>query len=242
MKFYFRISFQYGNNNRNLADIFSLNVRRFFTIPETTWVAAEVYNDLAEWSSLPRSTIQILLEIVASDIVQESYQLYIEESIGLDSFSSIAYLAITLAESEGEKLLDPVTPLTSKILETMLFLLNSEISSRTFNFWISFAEASVDIGDGHQGDVWLQRALPILLEISSWREDIDQEEWSGYRIDVVEVFEGICEVLEFETINPVVTNWLEAATRREDTQEKMLVLQTSMIFSNIRLWRQRYSS
>src|SRR5438046_2885640 len=128
------MSFQYGNNNRNLAEIFSLNVRRFFTIPETIWVAAEVYNDLAEWSSLPKSTMQILLEIVASDIVQESYRLYIEESIGLDSFSSIAYLATTLAESEAEKLLDPVTPLTSKILETMLFLLNSEICSRTFNF------------------------------------------------------------------------------------------------------------
>ena len=143
----------------------------------------------------------------------------------LDSFSSMAYLAITLAESEAEKLLDPVTPLTSKILETMLFLLNSEISSRTFNFWISFAEASVDIDDGHRGDPWLQRALPILLQISSWRQDVDQEEWSGYRIDVVEVFEGICEVLDYETISSIVANWLEVAARREDTQEKMVVFQ-----------------
>ena len=219
------MSFQYDAKSRNLSEIFSLNVRRFFAIPETTWVAAEVYNDLAEWFSLPKSTIQVLLEIIASDIVQESYQLYLDESIGLDSFSSIAYLAITLAESEAEKLLDPVTPLSSKILEAMLFLLNSEISSRTFNFWISFAEASVDIDDGRRGYLWLQQALPVLLQISSWREDVDQEEWNGYRMDVVEVFEGICEVLDYETINSIVANWLEAAARREDTQEKMVVFQ-----------------
>jgi hypothetical protein len=219
------MSFQYDAKSRNLAEIFSLNVRRFFAIPETAWVAAEVYNDLAEWFSLPKATMQILLETVTSDIVQESYQLYLGGSIGFGCFSSMAYLAITLAESEAEKLLDSVTPLTSKILETMLFLLNSEISSRTFNFWISFAEASIDIGDGHPGDPWLKRALLVLLQISSWREDADQEEWSGYRIDVVEVFEGICEVLDYETINSIVATWLEAAVRREDTQEKIVVFQ-----------------
>lgn len=169
------------------------------------------------------------MEIIASDIVQESYQLYLDESIGLNSFSSIAYLAVTLAESEAGRLLDPLTPLTSKILETMLFLLNSEVSSQTFNFWISFAETSVDVDDGHQGDLWLQRALPLLLQKSLWREDADREEWSGYRIDVVEVFEGICEVLDYETINSIVENWLEAAAGREDTREKMVVFQLPQV-------------
>ena len=223
MKYYSRMILLFFPNARNLAEILTSNVARFFSNHGTVLVAAEVYNDIAEWSSLPKSTTQVLSEIIASGIVQESYQLYVHESLGLDSFSSIALLAITLAESVAERLLDPITPLSSKILETILFLLNSDLSSRTFNFWISFAEASADIDDGHRGDQWLQQVLPILLEKSSWREDVDDEEWSGYRTDVVEVFEGICEVLEYETINSAVTSWLGAAADREHGQEKLVV-------------------
>lgn len=228
------------SDTRNLAEIFTSNVARFFTNPGTIWAAAEVYNDIAEWSSLPKSTRQTLSEIIASNIVQESYQLYLNESIGLDSFSSIAFLGITLAESEAEKLLDPLTPLSSKLLETMLFLLNSDIGSRTFNFWVSFAEGSVDIGDGHRGDPWLQQTLPLLLEKSSWGEDIDHEEWIGYRTDVVEVLEGICEVLEYETINSVVTNWLGIAANREH-QDKIVVCIHKKPRNN-RHWRLLYFS
>jgi hypothetical protein len=151
-------------------------------------------------------------------------------------------LAITLAESAAEKLLDPLPPLHSKFLETMLFLLNSDFSSRTFNFWISFAEASIDFGDNDQGDRWLQRALPFLLEKSSRREDIDHEELMGYRTDVVEVFEFICEALEYDTINSVVTNWLAAAASREQQDEKIVVSSRSLSIGNGSHWKLLYSS
>lgn len=151
-------------------------------------------------------------------------------------------MAITLAESAAEKLLDPLSPLNSKFLEIMLFLLNSEFSSRTFNFWISFAEASIDFGHDDQGDRWLQRALPFLLEKSSRREDMDYEEWMGYRTDVVEVFESICEALEYDTINSVVTNWLAAAASREHQDEKIVVSSRALGIDNGSHWKLLYSS
>lgn len=207
--------------------MFTLNVRRFFENPGTIWVAAEVYNDIAEWSSLPKSTVEVLSEIIASGIVQQSYQSYLNELIGLDSITAIAFLAISLAELATEKLLQPLNPLNSKLLETMLFLLNSDLSSRTFNFWTSFAEASVDIDDGHSADRWLEEALPILVEKSAWHENMDHDEWNAYRTDVVEVSEAICEVLEQSTISSAVISWLDAAAKREDLQEKALVHPTS---------------
>jgi hypothetical protein len=111
----------------------------------------------------------------------------------------------------------------------MLFLLNSDVSSRTFYFWISFAEASVDVDDGHTGDPWLQQALPILLEQCAWREDMDDEEWNGYRIDVVEMFEGICEVLEYDTLNSVVLHWLDSAANKENPEDRIVVFPAEMV-------------
>jgi hypothetical protein len=210
-------------HDSNLADIFIANVCRFFANPGTVWAAAAVFNEIAEKTILPKTTGQTLSEIVTSGLVQESYHLYLTSSIGIDAFTSISFLAITLAESEVEKLLEPLTTLNQKFLEIMLFLLDTDMSSRTFNFWASFAEASVDIGDGHQGDLWLQQVLPKLLEKSAWRDDLDYEELSAYRTDVVEVFEAICEVLERDTLNSVVTEWLDAVTRKEDSETKVVV-------------------
>jgi hypothetical protein len=210
-------------DDSNLADIFTANVCRFFANPGTVWTAADVFNEIAEWTILPKTTRQTLSEIVTSGLVQESYHLYLTSSIGIDAFTSISFLAITLAEPEVEKLLEPFAPLNQKYLEIMLFLLDTEMSSRTFNFWASFAEASVDIGEGHQGDFWLQQVLPKLLEKSVWRDDLDYEEWSAYRADVVEVFEAICEVLERDTLNSVVTEWLDAVARKEDSEAKVVV-------------------
>jgi hypothetical protein len=223
LKFFFRTWFSLCSDGSNLGDIFTANIGRFFTNASTVWTAAEVFNDIAEWSSLPKSAIQVLSDIIATGIVQESYQLYLNDSIGLDSFTVISSLAVTLAESPLEKLLDPLSALNSKLLETMFFLLNSDISSRTFNFWISLAEASVDIGDGHVTDPYLQQALPILLQKSSWREDVDHEEWIGYRTDVVEVFESFCEILPPEALNAVAASWLDNAANTRDGHKKIVV-------------------
>jgi hypothetical protein len=200
-----------------------LNVGAFFTNSRTIWTAADVFNDIAESSSLPKSTMQTLLEIISHDIVPKSFEMYGNGSIGQDSFIAISSLAVTLAESFSEQLIDPLTPLNTNLLETMLFLLSTDQGSRTFNFWISFAEASVDIDDGHRAEAWLQRTLPILLDKSSWRDDGDEEEWFGYRTDVVELFEGICEVLGHESITSVVMSCLENAAARENRQDKIVV-------------------
>jgi len=185
--------------------------------------AADAFNEIAEWTILSKTTRQTLSEIVTSGLIQESYHIYLTSSIGFDAFTSISLLAITLVEAEVGKLLTPLTPLNEKFLEIMLFLLDTGMSSRTFNFWASFAEASVDIGEGHEGNIWLQRVLPKLLEKSAWQDDLDYEEWSAYRTDVVEVFEAICEVLERETLNTVVTEWLDVAARKLDSEAKVVV-------------------
>jgi hypothetical protein len=164
---------------------------------------------------------------VASDIVQESHRLYLDGSIGLESFSAIALLAIRLAETDASELLEDLNPVNSKLLEIMLFLLSSDLSLRTFTFWVSFAEASGDVGDGRLGEPWLRQALGVLLEKSALQEDVDDDEWLGYRTDVVEVFETFCEAMEFETINSVVTSWLGNATRLENSTEKLVVIESS---------------
>jgi len=210
-------------DDSDLAEIFTANVRRFFANTGTIWTAADVFNEIAEKTSIPRSTQQTLSEIITSGLVQESYHLYLTSSIGIDAFTSISSLAITLAEAKVENLLESLTPRNQKFLEIMLFLLDTEMSSRSLNFWASFAEASFDIGDGHKGDLWLQHVLPKLLEKSAWRDDLDYEEWSAYRTDVVEVFEAICEVLEHETLSSVVTEWLDTAARKEDSEAKVVV-------------------
>lgn len=199
------------------------NVGRVFGHSGTIWAAADIYGDMAEWGSLSKSVDRSLKELLASDIIQQAHRLYAEGAIGLDSFSAIGLLAIRLAETEAEKLLEDLNPINSKLLDIMLFLLSSDLSCRTFTFWISFAEASVDVGDGGQGEPWLRLALALLLEKAKWTEEIDEDERMGYRTDVVEVFEVICEAMGFETINSVVTTWLDNATTLENSTEKLVV-------------------
>lgn len=160
-------------------------------------------------------------------------------SVGLDTFTSIASLAIALAEDGIEELIDPLTPQKSKVLETMLYLLSGDISSRTFNFWESFGEASVDIGDGYQAEGWLQQVLSITLEKTCWRDDIDYDELTAYRTDVAELFEGLSEVLRSEAVNDTVINYLDIATSKHEIQEKVVVCTlhyTHLI--DYRSWRQ----
>ena len=74
--------------------------------------------------------------------------------------------------------------------------------------------------------MWLQRALQVLLEKSAWRDDVDHEEWTAYRMDVADVFEAICEVFGDETMNSLMAGYLENAGQREDIQERAVVLLT----------------
>jgi hypothetical protein len=201
------------------------NVGRIFGHSGTIWTAADVYGDIAEWGSLSKSVDRNLKELLTSDIIQQAHRAYAEGGIGLDSFSAIGLLAIRIAETEAEKLLEDLSPINSKLLDIMLFLLSSELSSRTFTFWISFAEASVDVGDGGQGDPWLRSSLALLLEKATWTQETDEDEWMGYRTDVLEVFEVICEAMGFETVNSVVTTWLDNATTSENSTEKLVVPQ-----------------
>jgi hypothetical protein len=189
-----------------------------------------------------KSTSDTLIQIIANDIVQESSRLYVNGSIGLDSMTAIASLAITISEIDVQALVYPLPATNSKLLETMLYLLDSDLSLHTFNFWIEFAEASLDVDDGHRGDVWLQRALRILLEKSAWRDDVDPEEWIAYRMDVADVFEGICEVLGYETMNSLMTSYLENAGQREDIQERALVFLLAVVLIYLRSWRRHCSS
>jgi len=203
--------------------MFNRNIGRFFTNACTIWTAADVYGDIVEWASLSKSAEHELKKLVASDTIQESHRLYLDGELGPESFSAIAVLAIRLAETEAEKLLEDLNPINSNLLEIMLFLLASDLSSRTFTFWVSFAEASLDLGDGRHGESWLRQALVLLLEKATWQEDVDEHEWVGYRTDVVEVFEVICEATEFETVNSVMTSWLDNATRLDNAMEKLVV-------------------
>jgi hypothetical protein len=202
------------------------NADRVFGHSGTIWIAADVYGDIAEWGSLSKSVHRSLKELLASDIIQQAHRIYAEGKIGLDSFSAIGLLAIRLAETEAEKLLEDLSPINSKLLDIMLFMLGSDLSSRTFTFWISFAEASVDVGDGGQGEPWLRTALALLLEKAKWAEETNEDEWMGYRTDVVEVFEVICEAMGFETVNSVVTISLDNATMSENSTEKLVVPQS----------------
>jgi hypothetical protein len=227
----FEVLFSYktqGNgatNSSALSETMNRNVGRVFGHFRTIYPAADVYGDIAEWGSLSKSVERNLKELFATDIVQGSYRSYAVGAIGLDSSSSIGLLAIRLAETEAEKLLEDLSPINSKLLDIMLFLLSSELSSRTFTFWISFAEASVDVGDGGQGEPWLRSSLALLLEKATWTQETDEDEWMGYRTDVVEVFEVICEAMGFETVNSVVTTWLDNATTSENSTEKLVVPQ-----------------
>ena len=164
-----------------------------------------------------------LKKLVTSAIVQESHRLYLDGTLEPESFFAIAILAIRLAETEAEKLVKDLNPMNSNLLEIMLFLLGSDLSSRTFTFWVSFAEATVDVGAGRRGEPWLRQALVLLLEKSTWQEDVDEDQWMGYRTDVIEVFEVICEATEFETVNSVITSWLDNAARLENAMEKLVV-------------------
>jgi len=172
---------------------------------------------------LSKSAEHELKKIVASNVVQETHHLYLDGRIGPESFSAIALLAIRLAETEAEKLIEDRNPINSKLLEIMLFLLGTDLSPRTFTFWVSFAEARVDVGDGRREEPSLLQALVLLLENATWQEDVDQDEWMGYRTDVVEVFEAICEATEFETVNFVITSWLDHAARLENSTKKLVV-------------------
>ena len=207
---------------RNLANVISMEIRGFFNDLDVVWTAAEVLSDIAEWSKLPKSISQVVREILADDLVQESYKFYLAGSVGIDAVTAVASLAIAVAEEATVELIDHATPQASKLLETMMFLLNSDLSSRTFNFWASFAEASVD-GDESIAEPWLQKVLGITLERTCWRDDLDHEEWSAYRTDVVEVFEGLSEVLSPEILNTSVASHLDMTANGYDAQAKIVV-------------------
>jgi hypothetical protein len=212
----FRILFAGCSDYRALAEVFKDHLRELFLNLGTVQTAAEVFNDVTEWTSLKSNSNEMLELITTTDILQRSID------IDYDMFAALASLTITLGESIADAILEPFTPINARLLEIMLLLLDSDVSIRTFTFWVSFAEASVDVGDGRHGEPWLERALPILLQKSAWR-DIDPDEWIAYRMDVVEMFEGICEVLGHEKINSVVLGCLENAARCGALEERMIV-------------------
>lgn len=207
---------------RNLANVISADIRGFFNNLGVVWTAAEVFSDLAELSTLPKSISLVLREILTEDLVQESYKFYLAGSVGIDAVTAVASLAIIIAEETTVEMIDHPSHQTSKLLETMLFLLNSDLSSRTFNFWVSFAEASVYEDESTAGP-WLQKVLGITLGKTCWKDDLDQEEWSAYRTDVIEVFEGLSEVLNPEILNTSVTSHLDMAANGYDIQGKIVV-------------------
>jgi hypothetical protein len=203
-----------------LANVISAEIRRFFDNLEVVWTAAEVFSEIAEWGEpLSESISEVLREILANGFVQESYQFYLAGSIGIGAITAVALLAIAVAEEA------PVdsTPQGSKILETMLFLLNSEVSSRTFNFWVLFAETNFDSYVEAAAVPWLQRVLSITLEKACWKDDLDHEEWSAYRTDVVEVFEAMTCILKPKILNASVTSYLNITNNGYDIQEKIVV-------------------
>lgn len=219
---------------RNLSEIFDHDIRKFFMNKETIKVSAEAFNDIAEWSALSKAGTNEIFDLLTStDIIQQS------TTLDYDVFSALASLTITLCESVVEKITDPLTTRNTKALEIMLLLLNSDVSSRTFNFWLCFAETSMDIADGHQGDPWLERALPILLQRSAWR-DGDPDEWSAYRMDVVEVFETVCDVLGNDKINSFVFGWLSSSLGDGDVDQRMIVYY-DLVLANHRSWKQHCS-
>src|SRR5579862_1363746 len=118
----FRILFAGCSDYRALAEVFKDHLRELFLNLGTVQTAAEVFNDVTEWTSLKSTSNEILELITTTDILQRSID------IDYDMFSALASLTITLGESIAEAILEPFTPINARLLEIMLLLLDSDVS------------------------------------------------------------------------------------------------------------------
>jgi len=188
---------------------FANNLPNFFE-PQTRWVAAEVFSDLGDWYTFSETVQYSLAQLIDEyNLIEGTYEEYRAHSIEFHSFMSMAMLAIVLAESMEERLFVPNLPCRSRVMETMLFLVDTELSSRTFNFWISFAENSSEIEDKQQGYPWLEQAFTQFF-MKMCESGGDEMEWLSYRADVIEVFESILCMLGPAFLNSAVQQALDS--------------------------------
>lgn len=216
------------------------NIRTFFCNSEIFWTAAEVFSDMAEWSSIPKSVAKRLQDNLSGDLVQQSYNLYLAGTVGIDAMTAVASLVVTLAEETKEDLLEYPTPQAAKVLGTMLFLLKSDMSSLTFDFWEFFAIGCIEMGvRGHRRtEICIQQALTITIEKMYWRDDLDHDEWTAYRTDVVELLNALSRALKRDTLTTITTNYMKIAASKVEIQEKVVVRSVALRIKFIsRSWK-----
>lgn len=216
------------------------NIGTFFCNSEIFWTAAEVFSDMAEWSSIPKSVAKRLQDNLSGDLVQQSYNSYLAGTVGIDAMTAVASLVITLAEETKEDLLEYPTPQAAKVLGTMLFLLKSDMSPLTFDFWEFFALGCIEMGvRGHRRtEVCIQQALTITIEKMYWRDDLDHDEWTAYRTDVVELLNALSRALKPDTLTTITTNYMKIAASKVEIQEKVVVRSVALRIKFIsRSWK-----
>jgi len=129
---------------------------------------------------------------------------YFADALPIEQFPLVAQLAITVAEFEIDDIFDLEDQRHEDIMNAMTILLRDmNFSSKTFTFWIAFSMACREV-QHDRGVKWLVNAMGIALENSKWRQDVDIEEWTGYRNDVEELFESFSETLGDDDIRGVV--------------------------------------
>jgi len=204
-----------------LAQVVMYNTTAFFQDRGTIFTAAEVYNELADLNVVPRSTLLLLADVIASnDIVQNYYANYKEDMIDITSFRSLAALTINIFEGTSEEIWTTNHDMGAALLDIMEFLLDSDFSDLTFTFWI-------DVCEGHlfrHADPWIRRIPLLLLARCKYNENNDQDEWRRYREDVTELFEAICQHLGSEIMEPIVMQYLIGAVETQESTEVLLVL------------------
>jgi len=206
-----------------LAQVVMDNTAAFFQDPNTIFTAAEVFNEFDSTEGLPDKTIEVLVEILLyNGVVRESYAYWKEGRIDFMSFRSIASLAIAMSEATimKPKPTPPPFDLREDLLNMMMFLLDSEVGSLTFTFWIELCEGYYSLFYAP----WLQRILLILLARCKQSRDVDEDEWKAFREDVVELFEAICLRLGSETVEPIVLQYLTDAIDHQEAREVALVI------------------
>ena len=216
------------------------NIGTFFCNSDIFWTAAEVFSDMAEWSSIPKSVAKRLQDNLSGDLVQQSYNSYLAGTVGIDAMTAVASLVITLAEETKEDLLEYPTPQAAKVLGTMLFLLKSDMSSLTFDFWEFFAIGCIEMGlRGHRRiEICIQQALTITIEKMYWRDDLDHDEWTAYRTDVVELLNALSRALKPDTLTTITTNYMKIAASKVEIQEKVVVRSVALRIKFIsRSWK-----
>jgi len=92
---------------------------------------------------------------------------------------------------------------------------------------------------GHRRtEICIQQALTITIEKMYWRDDLDHDEWTAYRTDVVELLNALSRALKRDTLTTITTNYMKIAASKVEIQEKVVVRSVALRIKFIsRSWK-----